>query len=169
VSPSDPDARIAKMKDGTTHLAHKAEHAVDMESGAVIAVTLQAADQGDTTTIQETLAETAGNLAHLIEREAEKAPDEEPQVSLDPLAEITTLHRSQSRLWKPRPMSALRPVKAASCGKRTGTRADPRSPADKPTISIAPVQEEDRAGHCARCSCARREGGIPKRGWDSVE
>jgi transposase len=64
VSPSDPDARIAKMKDGTTHLTHKAEHAVDMESGAVIAVTLQAADQGDTTTIQETLAETAGNLAH---------------------------------------------------------------------------------------------------------
>jgi len=46
---SDPDARIAKMKDGSTHLAHKAEHAVDMTSGAVIAVTLQAADQGDTT------------------------------------------------------------------------------------------------------------------------
>jgi len=88
MSPSDPDARIAKMKDGTTHLAHKAEHAVDMESGAVIAVTLQAADRGDTTTIRETLAETAGNLAYLIEREAEKAPDEEPQVSLDPLAEI---------------------------------------------------------------------------------
>ena len=40
MSPSDPDARVAKMKDGTTHLAHKAEHAVDMKSGAVIAVTL---------------------------------------------------------------------------------------------------------------------------------
>ncbi len=88
MSPSDPDARIAKMKDGTTHLAHKAEHAVDMETGAVIAVTLQAADQGDTTTIKDTLAETAENVAHLIEREAEKAPDEEPQVSLNPLAEI---------------------------------------------------------------------------------
>jgi transposase len=88
MSPSDPAARVAKMKDGSTHLAHQAEHAVDMTSGAVIAVTLQAADQGDTTTIQETLAETATNLAHLIEREAEKAPDEEPQVSLDPLAEI---------------------------------------------------------------------------------
>jgi transposase len=88
MSPSDPDARIAKMKDGTTHLAHKAEHAVDMESGAVIAVTLQPADQGDTTTIQETLAETAQNLAHLIEREAEKAPDQEPQLSGEPLAEI---------------------------------------------------------------------------------
>jgi len=88
MSPSDPDARIAKMKDGTTHLAHKAEHAVDMETGAVIAVTLQAADQGDTTTIKETLAETAENVAHLIEREAEKAPDQEPQVSLNPMAEI---------------------------------------------------------------------------------
>jgi transposase len=88
VSPSDADARIAKMKDGTTHLAHKAEHAVDMETGAVIAVTLQAADQGDTTTIQETLAETAEHVAHLIEREAEKRPDAEPQVSLKPLTEI---------------------------------------------------------------------------------
>jgi transposase len=88
MSPSDPDARIAKMKDGTTHLAYKAEHAVDMETGAVIAVTLQAADQGDTTTIQETLAETAENVAHLIEREAEKTSDEEPTVSLSPLAEI---------------------------------------------------------------------------------
>jgi transposase len=88
VSPSDADERVAKMKDGSTHLAHKAEHAVDITSGAVIAVTLQAADEGDTTTIQETLAETATNLAHLIERESEKAPDEEPQVSLDPLAEI---------------------------------------------------------------------------------
>jgi transposase len=88
MSPANPDARIAKMKDGSTHLAHKAEHAVDMTSGAVIVVTLQAADQGDTITIQETLAETAIHLAHLIEREAKKAPDEEPQVSLDPLTEI---------------------------------------------------------------------------------
>lgn len=88
MSPSDPDARITKMKDGTTHLAHKAEHAVDMETGAVIAVTLQAADRGDTTTIKETVAETAGNLAHLIEREAEQSPAEEPRVSLNPLAEV---------------------------------------------------------------------------------
>lgn len=87
-SPIDPDARVTKMKDGTTHLAHKAEHAVDMETGAVIAVTLQAADQGDTTTIEETLAETAGNLAHLIEREVEQAADGEPQISAVPMTEI---------------------------------------------------------------------------------
>jgi len=39
-SPVDEDARVAKMKDGRTHLAHKAEHAVDLDSGAVVAVTL---------------------------------------------------------------------------------------------------------------------------------
>ena len=43
--PGDPDAKIAQMKDGRTHLAHKAEHAVDLETGALVAVTLQDADQ----------------------------------------------------------------------------------------------------------------------------
>src|ERR1700720_2921206 len=46
-SPADGEARIAKMKDGRTHLAHKAEHAVDLDTGAVVAVTLQAADLGE--------------------------------------------------------------------------------------------------------------------------
>ncbi len=55
-SPSDGDARITKMKDGRTHLAHKAEHAVDLDTGAVVAVTLQEADKGDTTTLDETAA-----------------------------------------------------------------------------------------------------------------
>ena len=57
--PWDPDAKIAKMKDGRTHLAHKAEHAVDLESGAIVAVTLQGADEGDTTTIIETVIAAA--------------------------------------------------------------------------------------------------------------
>jgi transposase len=61
-NPHDPDAKIAKMKDGSTHLAHKAEHAVDMESGAVLAVTLQGADQGDTTTLIETIVAATENL-----------------------------------------------------------------------------------------------------------
>ena len=57
MSPRDPDARITKMKDGRTHLAHKAEHAVDLTSGALLAMTLQPANEGDTTTIRKTLAE----------------------------------------------------------------------------------------------------------------
>src|SRR5215467_13388378 len=61
--PHDPDARITKMKDGRTHLAHKAEHAVDMETGAIVAVTVQAADEGDTSTIVETVAQAGEQIA----------------------------------------------------------------------------------------------------------
>src|SRR4029453_870833 len=52
--PDDPDAKITKMKDHRTHLAHKAEHAVDLETGAVVAVTAQDADEGDTRPSTET-------------------------------------------------------------------------------------------------------------------
>ena len=54
-SPQDPDAKIAKMKDGRTHLAHKAEHGVDMDTGAIVSVTVQDASDGDTATLPETL------------------------------------------------------------------------------------------------------------------
>ncbi len=60
--PWDPDAKVAKMKDGRTHLAHKAEHAVDLDTGAMVAVTLQGADQGDTTTIVETAIAAAEQI-----------------------------------------------------------------------------------------------------------
>ena len=87
-SPIDEDARVAKMKDGSTHLAHKAEHAVDMDSGAVVAVALQAADLGDTTTVRETLAEAGMAVAELVGREAELHPEEEPKVNLDGIEEL---------------------------------------------------------------------------------
>lgn len=87
-NPYDADARIAKMKDGSTHLAHKAEHAVDLSSGALLAVTVQGADQGDTTTIHQTLAEAGEAVAELIEHEAVTAPEEEPKVHLKGVQEV---------------------------------------------------------------------------------
>jgi transposase len=62
-SKTDPDARIMKLKDGRTRLAHKAEHVVDMETGAVLAVGLHAADHGDTSTLQPSLEQARTNLA----------------------------------------------------------------------------------------------------------
>ncbi len=88
VNPHDGDARIAKMKDGSTHLAHKAEHAVDMETGAVVAVTLQEADLGDTTTVKETLAEAGEMVADVILREADAKPLAEPKVNLGGIEEV---------------------------------------------------------------------------------
>jgi transposase len=77
-NPHDPDAKVTKMKDGRTHLAHKAEHAVDLETGAMIAVTVQGADEGDTTTIVDTVTAVVEQV------EAAQADVEDPQ----PLEEI---------------------------------------------------------------------------------
>ena len=85
VNPHDRDARITKMKDGRTHLAHKAEHAVDLKTGAVLAVTLQEADQGDTTTFVETLAEAGEQVAELIGTEE---ANQKPQVHWKGIEEV---------------------------------------------------------------------------------
>jgi len=88
-NPHDPDAKVTKMKDGRTHLAHKAEHAVDLDTGAIVAVTVQGADEGDTTTITETATAAAEQI------EDAQADVDEPQ----PLEEIIAdkgYHSNQS-------------------------------------------------------------------------
>jgi transposase len=62
-SASDPEARIAKLKDGRTHLAYKPEHAVDLDTGAIVAAEVHAADRGDTATLPGTLETAEANLA----------------------------------------------------------------------------------------------------------
>jgi transposase len=75
-SPCDPDARIAKLKDGRTHLAYKPEHAMDLDTGAVVAAEVHAADQGDTTTMPDTLASAAEHLAAVDAAPTPEAPAE---------------------------------------------------------------------------------------------
>src|SRR6266403_1545104 len=87
VNPHERDARITKMKDGRTHLAHKAEHAVDLESGAVLAVTLQEAHQGDTTTVVETLAQAGENAGELIGTET---TNQKPKMHVQGIEEVVT-------------------------------------------------------------------------------
>ena len=66
--PDDPDAHITKMKDGQTHLAHKQEQAVDLETGAVLAVTLAGGTVHDTQTLGPTLAAANATLAGYVPR-----------------------------------------------------------------------------------------------------
>ena len=61
-SPSDPEARITRLQDGRTRLAYKPEHAVDLDTAAIVAAAVQPADQGDTTTLESTLAAAARGL-----------------------------------------------------------------------------------------------------------
>jgi transposase len=83
VNPHDPEARITKMKDGRTHLAHTAEHAVDLETGAVVAV--PGADQGDTTTVKETFIEATEQMEAVG-----KEPAADEQMSARGLEEVVT-------------------------------------------------------------------------------
>ena len=78
-NPHDPNAQITKMKDGRTHLAHKAEHAVDLETGAVLAVTLQPATMGDTQTVYETLTQCGGNVREVAAHAESKAEQLNPE------------------------------------------------------------------------------------------
>jgi hypothetical protein len=63
VSKTDPEAAIARMKDGTTHLAYKAEHVVDLESDIILAATIQPANHGDTQTMVDSVMQAQINLA----------------------------------------------------------------------------------------------------------
>jgi transposase len=69
-------------------LAHKAEHAVDLDSGAVVAVTLREADKGDTTTLDRTLCEAGEAVAELVGREAQRHPDSAPKVNVAGIEEM---------------------------------------------------------------------------------
>jgi transposase len=76
ISRTDPEAKIAKLKDGRTHLAYKPEHAVDLDTGVVIAAVLHPADQGDTTTIEGTLTAAETNLAQVSAAPTKQEPSE---------------------------------------------------------------------------------------------
>ena len=104
-NPHDPDARVTKMKDGRTHLAHKAEHAVDLSSGALLAVTLQPADEGDTTTIRQTLAETQQVSQDVNERGVEEVVADKGYHSG---AALIQLHGQGTRSYIPEPQRGRR-------------------------------------------------------------
>lgn len=104
-NPHDPDARVTKMKDGRTHLAHKAEHAVDLSSGALLAVTLQPADEGDTTTIRQTLAETQQASQGVNERGVEEVVADKGYHSG---AALIQLHGQGTRSYIPEPQRGRR-------------------------------------------------------------
>jgi transposase len=98
--PGGSGARITKMKDGTTHLAHKAEHAVDLSSGALLAITLQPASEGDTSTIQKTLEEAQSIVDEIRENGVEEVVADKGYHSGEVLKD---LHDEGVRTYIPEP------------------------------------------------------------------
>jgi transposase len=69
-SPVDGDSRIAKLKDGRTHLAYKPEHVVDLDSGAIVSAKIHQANQGDTSILHKTLADARTKLKAVLGKKA---------------------------------------------------------------------------------------------------
>jgi len=138
-SPSDPDSRIAKMKDRTTHLAYKAEHVVDLESELVLAAPVYHADQPDSATLLESIAHAQINLirAECVPANGEAAPSDVAAIDAAPTIEevatdkgyhkaetlaacaaagvrtyIAEERRPQKRVWTDKPASWERAYRA---------------------------------------------------------
>ncbi len=100
-SPTDPDSRITKMKDGTTHLAYKAEHAVDVDSEFVLAATVHRADQADSATLVGSVLHAQVNLVLAgSEQEIEEAVADKGYHKAETLAEC---ERFNTRPYIPEP------------------------------------------------------------------
>lgn len=111
-SPTDPDSRIAKMKDGRTHLAYKAEHAVDLETEAIVAAEVRPADQGDPTTGPDTLraadrnVEASGSETPVTELVADKGYHDNALLAECAVVGIRTYipeRKQKSRRWDDKP------------------------------------------------------------------
>ena len=128
-SPSDPDARIAKMKDGTTHLAYKAEHAVDLDSEAIVAATVTYADKGDADSAPATLQLAGANLAlagsetKIAEAVADKGYHDNSLITAVALQGIRTYipeKKIPNRTWTDKPLEYEKHFRA----NRRRVRAD---------------------------------------------
>ena len=86
VNPNDPDAQITKMKTGGTRLAHKHEHAVDMDTGAIVGISLNGGAEADTNTVEETFEDANDNLEH-VKQNADEDTVQRMAVSIE---ELTT-------------------------------------------------------------------------------
>jgi transposase len=130
-SATDADSRIAKMKDGRTHLAYKAEHAVDLDSGLVLAAAVHPADQGDAATLVDSLLRTQVNLVRAeLEIDVEEAVADKGYHKAETLAECEQWGvrtyipepKRKKRTWTDKPES-WRVATAANRRRVKGTRS----------------------------------------------
>jgi transposase len=95
-NPHDPDAEVTKMKDGSTHFAYKAEQAVDLDTGAIVAVTTHGGATGDTTSMETTLPEAGWAIANQIDTPTEKGQYKVDERGLQELVTDKGYHSNRS-------------------------------------------------------------------------
>jgi transposase len=120
-SPIDPDSRIAKMKDGRTHLAYKAEHAVDLDSEFVLSAAIYTADQADPATLVPSILQAQVNMVLAgSEQEVEEAVADKGYHKAETLADCKEVNtrtyipepKREKRNWEDKPESHRKATEA---------------------------------------------------------
>ena len=171
ISPTDPDSRIAKMKDGTTHLAYKAEHVVDLETELILAAEIYHADHADTQTLDDSVHQAQINQQRGRQRAADRGGGGRQGLSRQRarspnLREHTTYRtyipepeRQHDRVWtdKPPEQKAGRVCQSPADARRarqescSGCEA---SVSNGPSLTCARRAEPDEPGSPASRRCA---------------
>src|SRR5437763_12100802 len=161
-SPTDPEARIGKLKDGRTHLAYKPEHAVDLDTGAIVAAENHAADQGDTATLPDTLGAAEANLAAIG---AAPTPEDPAELAADEgYHSRDGLKGLEDGAWK----SRIAETKSAGVNRRRGDAAARRAVHDNRARPRSGVAEEAfglRAELVERSFASTLDRGGMRRAW----
>jgi transposase len=120
VSDTDADSRIAKMKDGRTHLAYKAENVIDLETELVLAAEVYPANRADTDTLIESVSEAQVHLDEAgLEVEIEEAVADKGYHAAETLeladdvglrTYIPEPKYAHERTWKEKPANSQRVV-----------------------------------------------------------
>jgi hypothetical protein len=128
-NPNDPDSRIARMKDGRTHLAYKAEHVVDLKSEAILAAEVYTADEADTATLVPSLEQAQANVeATESGRFVEKAAADKGYHAIETLVDCQEIGLLGVKTYIPEPAGPRRwsdkteEEKAAVLNNRSRTR-----------------------------------------------
>lgn len=164
-NPYDPDAKIAKMKDGTTHLAYKPEHAVDLVTGAIVAAELHPADQGDTATLMATLAKASENLAEVSDDDTVQADTSKLRVEE---VVVDKGYHSGQNLVDLETVEVCGYVSEPDRGPRKWTSKDPEVQAAKREEQAAVYRNRRRAKGERSKRLHRKRGELVERAFEHV-
>jgi len=162
-NPHDPDARIAKMKDGTTHLAYKPEHAVDLVTGAVVSAEVHPADQGDTATLMGTLAKAAENLGEVSDDDTVQADPSKLRIQE---AVVDKGYHSGQTLVDLETVEVRGYVSEPDRGQRRWTAKDPEAQAAKRMEQAAVYRNRRRAKGERSKRLHRKRGELVERAFE---
>ena len=160
VSATDPDSRIAKMKDGRTHLAYKAEHVVDLESDLLLAAEIHLATDSDTDTLVDSVLQAqlnlaaAGSDAQIEEVAADKGYHADQTLELAESLGLRTYipepAREHERTWTDKPVE----FRAATVNNRRRVRR-----------KKGKQLQRERSEHCERTFAHMCDTGGSRRSW----